>query len=52
MSIPPVGIKPRWLHEEERIKELLDAIQRYSEAKLPIPTDWIKELKTLLTKEN
>lgn len=51
MNKSPVGIKPRWLHEEERIKELMDAIQRYSEAKLPIPIDWVRELKTLLAKE-
>lgn len=26
---PPIGRKPQWLHEEERIKELAEAIARY-----------------------
>lgn len=41
---PPVGLKPRWLHNEERKEEIFKAMFRYSEAELPIPREWIVEL--------
>lgn len=31
MNKPPIGAKPYWLIYPERINELADAIQRYSE---------------------
>ena len=44
---PPIGLKPRWLHETNRIQDIIDAIKRYSEAEEPIPTEWVDELKEL-----
>lgn len=40
----PVGIKPRWLFLEERITEIKQAIQRYSEVGLSPPDEWYTEL--------
>ena len=44
---PPLGVKPRWMHDSERAKELLDAIERYTDANMSIPKKWINELKDL-----
>ena len=46
---PPLGLKPRWLHEMHRIQEIIDAMKRYSEVEKPIPTEWVDELKELTT---
>jgi len=40
---PPLGIKPRYIHEEERAIELGEAINRYTRAKFPIPIEWVEE---------
>ncbi len=44
---PPLGIKPRWLHDYERMADLADAMQRYEKASCPIPPEWLDELKEL-----
>lgn len=41
---PPVGLKPKRIHDSERLKDLIDAIERYSDAELPIPKEWVEEL--------
>ena len=45
---PPIGIKPRYIHDCERMIEILDAMERYSEAQKRIPVEWIDELKDLI----
>lgn len=47
LSKSPVGIKPKWLHDEHRAIELLKAILRYSQAEKDIPNDWFDELEML-----
>ena len=44
---PPIGLKPRSIHEEERKQEILEAMQRFNEAGERIPQDWIDELTEL-----
>ena len=41
---PPVGLKPKRIHDSERLKDLIDAIKRYTDAELPIPKEWVEEL--------
>lgn len=41
---PPVGLRPRWLVEEQRIEEITAAMLRYLKAGVPVPNDWILEL--------
>ena len=41
---PPLGIKPRTIHDEQRRDEIIDACNRYIEAKKAIPYEWIEEL--------
>lgn len=40
---PPLGLKPRWLVEEQRAAEVLAAINRYEQAGLVVPEEWIEE---------
>lgn len=44
---PPLGITPRWLHDEKRIYEILDGMERYSQEKKVVPIDWITEAREI-----
>lgn len=44
---PPLGLKPRWLHEEHRIQEIEAAMVRYSTEEKEIPKEWKEELLQL-----
>ncbi len=44
---PPLGLKPIWVHHEERLQEIKDAIKRYDDAKKDVPAEWINETQTL-----
>lgn len=45
---PPIGIIPRYLHDEERLHHIVDGINRYAEAHKDIPAEWVGELLELL----
>ena len=45
---PPLGVKPRWLHEEQRLQDLGGAIFRYLSDKMPIQIDWVEEYNEIL----
>ena len=49
---PPIGIEPRFIWEEKRIYDLMSAIDRYMEARLPILEAWQDELNDLLYSRN
>ena len=40
---PPLGVMPRDMWDRERQKDLADAMERYLEAGMKIPAEWIKE---------
>lgn len=44
---PPVGLKPRNIHDTARINEILSAMRRYTEAGKRFPDEWIKEIGDL-----
>jgi hypothetical protein len=44
---PPIGLMPRWLHEENRAKALSKAIHRYTQSGKEIPAEWEVELLQL-----
>lgn len=46
---PPLGLKPRFLHDGDRRRDIQDAISRYINAKKDIPWEWIQELRDLQT---
>lgn len=48
VSKPPLGLKPKYIHNKARIKEILDAMERYSYQRFPIPIEWVEELRELI----
>jgi hypothetical protein len=40
---PPLGVYPRWLAEEKRYSDILDAIVRYRKGQYIIPPEWLEE---------
>lgn len=44
---PPLGLEPRWVHDSRRAKDILDAIERYTDANMSIPKTWVEELQDL-----
>ena len=44
---PPLGLKPKEIHDQQRALEILEAMKRYVLADEPIPTDWFNELSFL-----
>lgn len=41
---PPLGLVPRFIRDEARVKEILEAIGNYNNAGLPVPKEWLDEL--------
>jgi len=40
---PPLGLTPRFIRDEQRLNEILAAIERYAAEKTPIPLEWVEE---------
>ena len=43
----PLGLRPRFLVIQARIREILEALDRYNSALKPIPKGWTDELSAL-----
>lgn len=43
MNKTPLGLRPRYIVDFERLIEITDTIQRYLYADKPIPQDWLDE---------
>ena len=41
---PPIGLTPRWVIDEQRFVDILNAIVRYAADNRPIPDEWVEEL--------
>ncbi len=41
---PPLGLVPRFIRDEQRAREIIDAILRYIDNGRPGPHEWIDEL--------
>jgi len=50
-SKPPLGLVPRWMHDSQRVGEILEALMRYNEAGKPFPQEWLDELNEKIKKE-
>lgn len=48
---PPLGLTPREIWVAQRVQDIREAIQRYTEANMPIPQDWIEEYNDLVKGE-
>lgn len=49
---PPLGLIPRFIRDEARVKEILEAIGRYNENGKPVPIEWLDELNEKIKKED
>jgi len=45
---PPLGLRPRLIALEERFKEINEAIDRYKQADMTIPSEWLDEKNFIL----
>ncbi len=45
---PPIGLRPKWVSDKERLNEVRSAIVRYYDAELKIPIEWLKEYNQLI----
>lgn len=48
---PPLGLMPKWLHDEMRLRELCEAIARRYDAGFEIPIEWVEEYNLLIRNE-
>ena len=48
---PPIGLKPRWLHDEQRAADIRDAVKRYAATGKDIPQEWLDEHSELTVKK-
>jgi len=47
LQAPPVGLKPKKLHDQERLIEIIDAMYRYVSTNNVIPAEWFAEVQYL-----
>lgn len=45
---PPIGLRPKWVSNKERLNEVRSAIVRYYDAELKIPIEWVDEYNELI----
>tara|TARA_B110000902_G_C14018687_1_gene479441 strand:+ start:100 stop:273 length:174 start_codon:yes stop_codon:yes gene_type:complete len=45
---PPVGLRPKYISDAERLEEVKAAIVRYFNAELEIPVLWVEEYNNLI----
>lgn len=47
---PPLGVMPRDIWDRQRQEELAEAMARYLEAGMKIPTEWIEEYNEIIVR--
>lgn len=47
MEKPPLGVKPAWAVNEERLRDVCAAVVRYKDANEEVPKEWLEELESL-----
>jgi len=48
---PPLGCKPRWLADEERLRDLESAIERYEYDGYQVPQEWGEEAREIIKRQ-
>lgn len=43
LTAPPLGLVPKFIRQEQRLREITEAIERYKSAAHPVPSEWIDE---------
>lgn len=49
---PPLGLLPRRMHDLKRMQSIDEAIRRYTERRMVIPLEWVKEYNQLCAAVN
>lgn len=49
---PPLGVTPRFIHERNRIVDIIMAMERMVQAGCEINPDWLDEIQDLLPRYN
>ena len=52
MGKPPLGLRPEWIANEDRAKEIIEAVTRYINSSNIIPAEWMSELQNCIRKVN
>lgn len=47
---PPLGVMPKYVHDQHRLSDLFQAVLRYMTSGSKIPQEWIEEINELLTR--
>ncbi|MEW6060947.1 MAG: hypothetical protein AB1600_03300 [Bacteroidota bacterium] len=47
---PPLGLVPRFLRDEERLNEIVEAVTRHLSHPAEIPVEWIAEYNEIVTR--
>lgn len=47
---PPLGLMPKYLHDEKRLEDIRNAMGRFTDAGKVVPQEWIEEEKELIRK--
>ena len=45
---PPLGLTPKFIHRDRRVREIVEAMFRYTTDGLDFPAEWAEELLELL----
>jgi hypothetical protein len=45
---PPIGLRPKYIADFQRIEEIMAAILRYYKEHEKVPTEWIDELGNIV----
>ena len=48
---PPIGIKPQYIHDEQRVRELRACIARYMQAGCKLDPLWVKEYNEIIERQ-
>ena len=44
---PPLGLEPKYIHDNMRISEIIKAVYRHMDVRKEIPEEWIREYNEL-----
>jgi len=50
-KIPPLGLKPKYVHDEERALDIAKAIARRLQCGMEVPIEWVEEYNSLRTQD-
>jgi len=49
LELPPIGLKPKYIHDAQRFAEVCEAIKRAWDAGYPINVEWVEEYNSLVS---